>query len=118
MSIGKLLTQAGPDPCRGETANQTRLTPWLFGSAIFLGAFLLFLLQPILGKMILPWFGGSAGVWAACLLYFQVSLLAGYAYAHCIRRYLPARRQMQFHILLLAASLPFLPILPAAAWRQ
>src|ERR1700722_4683779 len=118
MSIGKLLTQAGPDPCRGETANQTRLAPRLFGSAIFLGAFLLFLLQPILGKMILPWFGGSAGVWAACLLYFQISLLGGYAYAHCLRRYFSAKRQMQIHILLLGASILLLPILPSPGWRH
>ncbi len=101
-----------------KTASQTGLAPWLFGSAIFLGAFLLFLVQPILGKMILPWFGGSAGVWAACLLYFQASLLAGYAYAHCLRRFLPPRWQMQIHILLLAASLLLLPILPSPAWRH
>ncbi len=120
MTIGEQLTQANPDLLREGTANQTRLVPWLFGSAIFLGAFLLFLAQPLLGKMILPWFGGSAGVWAACLLYFQASLLAGYAYGiDCgSRRYLSPRRQMQLHILLLAASLLLLPILPAPEWRH
>ncbi len=91
---------------------------WLFGAAIFLGAFLLFLVQPILGKIILPWFGGGAGVWAACLLFFQASLLAGYAYAHCLRRYLSPKWQVQVHILLLAASILLLPILPSPGWRN
>jgi hypothetical protein len=118
MSIGEQLTQAGPGLPTENAANQTRLAPWLFGAAIFLGAFLLFLVQPILGKMILPWFGGGAGVWAACLLYFQASLLAGYAYAHGLRRYLSSKRQIQLHILLLAASILLLPILPSPQWRH
>ncbi|MBZ5524139.1 MAG: hypothetical protein LAP21_18035, partial [Acidobacteriia bacterium] len=94
------------------------LASWLCGASIFLSAFLLFLVQPILGKIVLPWFGGSAGVWAACLVYFQTSLLAGYAYAHWLRRWLPPQRQLLVHTLLLAASLLFLPILPSAAWRH
>lgn len=118
MSIGEQLTPASTELLAEKTANRARLAPWLFGSAIFLSAFLLFLVQPIVGKMILPWFGGGAGVWAACLLYFQVSLLAGYAYAHCLRRYLSPSRQMQVHILLLAGSILLLPILPSPAWRN
>ena len=118
MSIGEPITQASPELLVQSSASRARLAPWLFGSAIFLSAFLLFLVQPILGKMILPWFGGGAGVWAACLLYFQASLLAGYAYAHCLRRYLSPRWQMQLHILLLAASIALLPILPSPEWRR
>ena len=51
---------------------------------IFLGAFLLFAVEPLIAKMILPWFGGSAEVWIVCLLFFQTALLAGYLYAHCV----------------------------------
>src|SRR5215510_10785336 len=101
MSIGEQVAQAGPLVSAETTASESRVARWVVGATIFLSAFLLFLVQPILGKIVLPWFGGSAGVWAACLLYFQASLLAGYAYAHCLRRYLSPKRQMQVHILLL-----------------
>ena len=59
---------------------------------IFASAFLLFLVQPIIAKQILPWFGGSAAVWTTCLVFFQSALLAGYAYADWNVRRLPARR--------------------------
>lgn len=118
MSIGEQIAEITPTTVVERTASQRRLAGWLFGSVIFLSAFLLFLVQPILGKIILPWFGGSAGVWAACLLYFQASLLAGYAYAHGLRRFLRPDRQMQVHILLLVASIFLLPILPSPAWRN
>ena len=55
----------------------------IWGLTIFLGAFLLFQVQPIMGRFILPWFGGGPGVWTACLLFFQTVLLGGYLYAHC-----------------------------------
>src|ERR1700683_3334531 len=54
----------------------------LFPVTIFLSAFLLFQLQPMMGRYILPWFGGGPAVWTGCLLFFQTCLLAGYAYAH------------------------------------
>jgi uncharacterized membrane protein AbrB (regulator of aidB expression) len=57
---------------------------WLYGSTIFLSAFLLFQVQPIIGKMVLPWFGGVASVWTVCLLFFQSLLLLGYLYSHWI----------------------------------
>jgi len=101
-----------------SAGGQLRLASWLCGATIFLSAFLLFLVQPILGKIVLPWFGGSAGVWAACLVYFQASLLAGYAYAHWLRRWLSPQRQLLVHAVLLAVSLFFLPILPSTIWRQ
>ncbi|MCH8133378.1 MAG: hypothetical protein IIA30_12575, partial [Myxococcales bacterium] len=62
----------------------------LYALTIFLSAFLLFLVQPMLGKTILPWFGGSPGVWTACMLFFQALLVVGYVYAHGLVR-LPAR---------------------------
>src|SRR5580692_10669668 len=54
----------------------------LFGATILVSAFLLFQVQPLIAKLILPWFGGSAAVWTSCMLFFQMALLAGYAYAH------------------------------------
>ncbi|HQR22134.1 MAG TPA: fused MFS/spermidine synthase [Burkholderiaceae bacterium] len=89
----------------------------LFASTILLSAFLLFLVQPIIAKQILPWFGGTSAVWITCLVFFQVVLLAGYTYAHLITRHLSARAQSRLHIALLAASLVFLPIVPSAALK-
>ena len=65
---------------------------WLgvhFAFVITLSAFLLFQVQPIIGKFILPWFGGSPAVWTTCMLFFQCLLFAGYAYAHASIRFLP-----------------------------
>jgi spermidine synthase len=90
----------------------------LCGATIFLSAVLLFLVQPILGKIILPWFGGSAGVWATCLVFFQASLLAGYFYAHCLRTWLRPRAQVLVHAALLTCSLLLLPIIPSTSWRR
>ncbi len=88
-----------------------------FGIAIFAGAFLLFLVQPMVGKYILPWFGGGAGVWSACLLFFQVGLLAGYAYAHLLARRLAPRRQAVVHLAVLLAGIAFLPVIPAERFK-
>jgi len=84
----------------------------LFASTILLSAFLLFLVQPIIAKQILPWFGGSSAVWTTSLVFFQVLLLAGYSYSHWITGRLTARTQSNLHIALLVASLAFLPIIP------
>ncbi len=89
----------------------------LYAATIFLSAFLLFEVQPMIGKIILPWFGGSAAVWSTCLLFFQATLLAGYLYAHCSTRYLKPRRQAMLHVALIAASLALLPILPSPGWK-
>ncbi len=84
---------------------------------IFLSAFLLFQVQPLVGKMILPWFGGSPAVWTACMLFFQVLLLGGYAYAHAVSTRLPAKALAGLHGGLLLLSLVFLPIAPSVAWK-
>jgi SAM-dependent methyltransferase len=84
---------------------------------IFLSAFLLFLVQPIIAKQVLPWFGGSAAVWTTCLVFFQSVLTAGYAYADVVVRKLAPRAQMRVHVALLAASLVALPIVPAAHFK-
>lgn len=89
----------------------------LYALTIFLGAFLLFLVQPLIGKYILPWFGGGPGVWTTCLLFFQTLLLAGYAYAHFTSTRLKPRTQAIVHLVLLALCLAWLPILPDAEWK-
>jgi hypothetical protein len=85
---------------------------------IFLSAFLLFEVQPIIAKTILPWFGGTSAVWSTCMLFFQIVLLLGYLYAHWLNRALPPRKQAIAHIVLLLASLATLPILPNPAWKS
>ena len=84
---------------------------------IFASAFLLFLVQPIVAKQILPWFGGSAAVWATCLVFFQTTLLLGYAYADFTVRRLTARTQVKLHVALLVLSIAVLPIVPGTFWK-
>ena len=87
-----------------------------YAGTIFLSAFLLFLVQPIIAKQILPWFGGSSAVWTTALVFFQSTLLAGYAYADLTTR-LGVRRQTLLHIGLLVLSLATLPILASTDWK-
>lgn len=94
-----------------------RLPPLLVSLTIVLGAFLLFLVEPLFAKLILPWFGGSAAVWAMCLVFFQSALLFGYLYADLTTRRLTPPRQSILHISLLLASLLFLPIAAHSRWR-
>ena len=89
----------------------------LYPLTVFLSAFLLFLVQPVIAKQILPWFGGSAGVWTTCLFFFQLVLLFGYAYAHWSIRRLRPRTQARVHIVLLGLSLVSLPIVASADWK-
>ena len=88
-----------------------------YAVTIFTGAFLLFQVQPLIGKYILPWFGGGPGVWTTCMLFFQVLLLGGYAYAHFTSRWLKPRAQAVLHLVLLAAALTLLPITPNDSWK-
>src|SRR3977135_1924704 len=89
----------------------------LYAITIFCSAFLLFLVQPIMAKQILPWFGGSANVWTTCLVFFQATLLLGYAYADLVVRRTSARMQVGIHVALLALSCIVLPIVPGAQWK-
>lgn len=89
----------------------------LFAATVFTSAFLLFLVQPIIAKQILPWFGGTAAVWTTCMVFFQLVLLAGYAYSDAVSRKLAPRAQAILHTALLAASLAFLPILAGESWK-
>ncbi|HET8550214.1 MAG TPA: fused MFS/spermidine synthase [Bryobacteraceae bacterium] len=89
----------------------------LYPFAIFLSAVLLFQIQPIIAKAILPWFGGSAAVWTTCMLFFQVMLLLGYVYAHLLSTRLTPRWQILVHSSLLIASLFLLPVTPNPRWQ-
>ena len=91
--------------------------PLLFAATIFLSSFLLFLVQPMIAKQILPWFGGAASVWTTCLLFFQALLLAGYAYAHASLRLSRPRTRAILHVVLLVGSAAMLPIIVAASWK-
>ena len=88
-----------------------------YALAIFVGAFLLFQVQPLIGKYILPWFGGGPGVWTTCMLFFQMVLLGGYAYAHLLSRWFRPRVQVITHLVLLAGAVALLPITPAETWK-
>ena len=90
---------------------------YLYAVTIFFSAFLLFLVQPLIAKQILPWFGGSSAVWTTCLVFFQSVLLAGYAYTDWTTRRLAPKKQAWLHIGLLVASLAVLPIIADASWK-
>lgn len=90
---------------------------WWSATTIFLGAFLLFQVQPIISKMILPWFGGGPAVWTTCMLFFQMLLLGGYAYSHYLVSSRNLRRQTIIHVALLVLAAITLPITPDASWK-
>ncbi len=93
-----------------------RTSTFTLGSTILLSAFLLFQVQPIISKFILPWFGGGPGVWTTCMVFFQLVLFGGYAYAHLLTRF-PRRTQGLIHGALILLALVSLPIAPSASWK-
>lgn len=88
----------------------------VWSATVFLSAFLLFLVQPMMAKMILPMLGGTPAVWNTCMLFYQATLLAGYGYVHFLSSYVPPGRQLVAHLILLAAPLLFLPIGVPVGW--
>jgi len=84
--------------------------PVLFGLTLFVGAALLFCVQPMIAKLVLPKFGGAPAVWNTCMVFFQAALLAGYIYAHTTTQWLGIRRQAVLHLGLLALPWLVLPI--------
>ena len=89
----------------------------LYAGTIFLSSLLLFLVQPLIARLILPWFGGSAAVWTTCMLFFQALLLAGYAYAHLLTKFARPRFAALIHTALLVVALATLPIGPNELWK-
>lgn len=88
-----------------------------YALTIFVSAFLLFQVQPVIGRFVLPWFGGGPSIWTTCMLFFQLLLLVGYIYAHLLSTKLSIRTQVITHVSLLGLSLLWLPIIPADAWK-
>lgn len=87
-----------------------------FAGTIFISAFLLFQVQPLISRVILPWYGGTPAVWTTCMLFFQAVLLAGYCYAHLIQA-LPVRKQTIVHGVLLAIGIAMFKIMPSDSWK-
>ena len=100
-----------------QSGSATPRSVWLFCAAVFVSAFLLFQVQPLISKAILPWFGGTPSVWTTCMLFFQLVLFGGYLYAHLVSARLPIRLQTILHALLIAVALALLNILPGAEWK-
>ncbi|MEE2641236.1 MAG: fused MFS/spermidine synthase [Planctomycetota bacterium] len=88
-----------------------------FALTIFTSAFLLFQVQPLIARFILPWFGGTPAVWSTCMLFFQLILLAGYSYAHVLNHFFDVRRQAMVHLGVLLAACLMLPIIPNDSLR-
>ena len=110
-----------PDPASATAALKRRSAVLLvtaFSAAIFLNAALLFSVQPMFTKMVLPLLGGSPAVWNTCLLFFQSLLLAGYLYAHLSSRWLSNRNQAILHVAILASAILVLPIHVPASWAH
>ncbi len=103
-----------PETAHAETARWWIIT---FGVTILLSAFLLFQVQPVVSKAILPWFGGAPAVWTTCMLFFQTLLFGGYLYAHLLQRWLAPRHQVAVHLALVAVALAMLPVIPGADWK-
>lgn len=94
---------------RGDSVRRTAVV-WLFSVTLFVGAALVFLIQPMFAKFILPLFGSTPAVWNSSMVFFQTALLAAYLYAHASTRRLGVRRQAALHVGLLALPLLVLPI--------
>lgn len=108
--MGKLKRRMKPD-------KRNSADILLFVLAISCSAFLIFLVQPIVAKRLLPWYGGAPGVWTLCLAFYQVTLFTGYAYAHGLRQLGRPRLELGVHIALFAAALIVLPVLPGELWK-
>jgi hypothetical protein len=99
------------------SASELKPATALSAATVFLSALLLFAVEPLVAKRILPWFGGSAAVWSTCLVFYQVALLAGYLYARLLTQIRKPGYQARIHGLLLFASLSLLPIGPSGRWK-
>jgi len=110
------VTVTSSEPSReGRAATARALLP-LFIAAIFVSAALLFAVQPMFTKMVLPRLGGAAAVWSVAMVFFQTTLLAGYAYAHLLTRLAPGRASVVIHLVVTIAACFALPLHIAAGW--
>jgi hypothetical protein len=104
----RMATPLAQEPAAGRS----NAMAWWSAGTILISAFLLFQVQPIISKKILPWFGGSPAVWTTCVLFFQLALLGGYAYSHWLIKHVGIRRQGIIHASLLVLALLTLPLFP------
>ena len=103
-------------PVVDRQAATIRLTSWLYAATLFVSALLLFSIQPMFAKMVLPKLGGAPAVWSVAMVFFQTVLLGGYAYAHLLNRLLPPGRAVMLHLLLVGVTAMTLPIAIAPDW--
>ena len=106
------------EPARDAASSAGRLSVlvWVFGATVFVSASLLFLVEPMFARMVLPYLGGSPAVWNTCVVFFQAAMLAGYAYAHVLTRHVPLRGQFLIHIALAAVAAVVLPVAIPEGW--
>jgi hypothetical protein len=104
------VANSGTLPAAPKIGLAVRVAAVVFTTTVFVGSTLLFLVQPMFGKLVLPRLGGSPSVWNTCMVFFQAMLLAGYGYAHLSTKALGVRRQSLLHLAILLIPLPFLPI--------
>ena len=116
VANGRSMVEIGSFPVHARViGRKTVIVRYSF--TIFLSAFLLFQVQPMIGKYILPWFGGGPAVWTTCMLFFQMLLLVGYLYAHLLSTSLTPRRQAVAHLVLLLVTFTLLPVAPSTGWK-
>lgn len=113
-----MSTSFSGTPERLQSGFELPLSSWLLGASTFLSAFLLFQVQPTAAKVLLPTFGGSAGVWSVCLVFFQSALFLGYLYAHLIATVSPLRRQFAIHIVVVAVAAAMAVYVPRYPWES
>src|SRR5256885_621362 len=104
-------------PSPTTTQNRSNALAWWSAVPILVSAFLLFQVQPVITKKILPWFGGSPAVWTTCVLFFQLVLLGGYAYAHWVTHQVQPRWQGVVHLAIVLIAVCALPIVPWEWWK-
>src|SRR5262245_27210137 len=118
---------AGEPPPQGATAAATAPAPTrsaralllaTFIAAIFVSAALLFMVEPMFTKMVLPRFGGAPSVWSVAIVFFQAALLAGYAYAHVLARFVTSRTSIIIHLAVMLAACLALPLSIASGWGR
>lgn len=105
----------GGEPPRRPDVAKPQFGVAFHAAAIFASAFLIFLVQPMVGKRILPWFGGVPSVWTLCLAFYQTALFLGYLYAHLMIRFVAPRLQLAIHSLVVVAAIASLPVLPESS---
>jgi len=113
------ILESAPSPTLTAANRHTkasRFVPWFYAATLFVSALLLFSIQPMFAKMVLPKLGGAPAVWSVAMVFFQAALLAGHCYAHVLGRILSPRRAALLHLVLIGATAVTLPIGIAAGW--